>query len=89
MSSMRKNEANLVESSGQEPPCWNYSGGQQRELVTILEAAKSCGVSVNAVYMWMDKRRTEWLYNAGGKRRIYRDSLPRRKDDTVSSPVHS
>ena len=62
----------------QEPYCWNCgSDAGGRQLVTILETAEYCKVSVNAVYRWMEQGLIEWVYNAGGKRRIYKDSLIR------------
>ncbi len=64
----------------QEPYCWNCGadpGG--RRLVTLSEATRYCNVSVNAVYRWMEEGLIEWVYNAGGKRRIYKDSLIRRQ----------
>lgn len=62
-----------------EPYCWvcgRDAGG--RQVVTIREAAEYCGVSINCIYRWMDQGRIEWVYTAGGKRRIYKDSLIRR-----------
>ncbi len=47
----------------------------------LREAAQYCNVSVNAVYRWMEQGLIEWVYNAGGKRRIYKDSLIRRQQD--------
>ncbi len=47
--------------------------------MTLREPAQYCNVSVNAVYRWMDQGLIEWVYNAGGKRRIYKDSLIRRQ----------
>ena len=46
-------------------------------MVTVGETARYCRVSVNAVYRWMELGLIEWVYNAGGKRRIYKDSLVR------------
>ena len=71
----------------QEPYCWNCSsdpGG--RQLVTVTEAARYCKVSVNAVYRWMERGLIEWVYNAGGKRRIYKDSLTRTPEEAESAP---
>ena len=59
-----------------DPYCWNCGadpGG--RRLVTLREATQFCNVSVNAVYRWMEQELIEWVYNAGGKRRIYKDTL--------------
>ncbi len=66
----------------QDPYCWNCGadpGG--RRLVTLREATQYCNVSVNAVYRWMEQGLIEWVYNAGGKRRIYKDSLICRPQD--------
>ncbi len=76
-----------VERPLEEPYCWNCgadAGG--RRLVTLREAAQYCNVSVNAVYRWMEQGLTEWVYNAGGKRRIYKDSLIRRQQDDEAAP---
>jgi len=52
--------------------CWNC---RNRRLVTVKEAAEACGVSINTIYQWMKRGVIEWVYNPGGKRRIYWDSL--------------
>lgn len=66
----------------QEPYCWNCGSDPcGRQLVTITEAAQYCKVSINAVYRWMERGLIEWVYNAGGKRRIYKDSLTRNPED--------
>ncbi len=70
----------------QEPYCWNCGadpGG--RRLVTLREATQYCSVSVNAVYRWMEQGLIEWVYNAGGKRRIYKDSLICRPQDAEAA----
>ena len=76
-----------IERPLKHPYCWNCGadpGG--RRLVTIREAAQYCNVSVNAVYRWMERELIEWVYNAGGKRLIYKDSLIRRAGE--DSPAH-
>jgi len=55
--------------------CWNCAN---RRLLTIQEAAEACGVSTNTLYKWMTRGVIEWVYNPGGKRLIYWDSLVRR-----------
>jgi hypothetical protein len=55
--------------------CWNC---RNQRLVTIQKAATECSVSVNTIYVWMKRGAIEWVYNAGGKRRIYWDSLVKR-----------
>jgi len=55
--------------------CWNC---RNRRLVTVREAAEACGVAINTIYQWMRRGHIEWVYNAGGKRRIYWDSLVKR-----------
>lgn len=58
------------------PQCWNCGadpGG--RRVVTIKEASRICRVSTNSIYRWMEKSLIEWIYIAGGQRRIYRDTL--------------
>ncbi len=52
--------------------CWNCSN---RRLLTIKQAADLCNVSLNTLYVWMKQGIVEWVYNAGGKPRIYWDSL--------------
>jgi excisionase family DNA binding protein len=54
--------------------CWNCTN---RRLLTIDEAAAACAVSTNTVYVWMKRGDIEWVYNPGGKRLIYWDSLVR------------
>ncbi len=49
--------------------------------MTLREAAQYCNVSVNAVYRWMERGLIEWVYNAGSKGRIYKDSLIFRPQD--------
>jgi excisionase family DNA binding protein len=56
-----------------------------RELVTIAEAAQLCRVSKAAIYRWMHRGRVEWIYNAGGYRRIYRDTLIRKPEEVEKS----
>lgn len=76
-----------IERPLSDPYCWNCGtdpGG--RQLVTVREAAEFCGVSINAVYRWMEQGLVEWIYNAGGRRRIYKDTLVR---DPGDEPVGS
>src|SRR5688572_19955030 len=64
-----------------ESYCWNCQADfHGRQLITIREAARYCKVSVNSIYRWMENELIEWIYNAGGKRRIYRDSLIRKPE---------
>jgi len=55
--------------------CWNC---RNRRLVTVTEAARACNVNINTVYLWMKQGVIEWVYNVGGKRRVYWDSLVNR-----------
>lgn len=56
--------------------CWNCGvDALQRPLLTVEEAAALCSVSTASVYRWMERDRVEWLYHAGGRRRVRRDSL--------------
>jgi hypothetical protein len=55
--------------------CWNCTN---RRLLTIQEAGTACGVSTRKLYVWMKRGVVEWVYNRGGKRLIYWDSLVRR-----------
>jgi helix-turn-helix protein len=58
------------------PACWNCGGNAlARRLMKITEVAAFCRVSHSAVYQWMAKGLVEWVYTAGGKRRIFKDSL--------------
>jgi predicted site-specific integrase-resolvase len=60
------------------PRCWNcrpdLTGSR---LLTISEAARSCGVSINAVYQWMERGLIDWVLTPGGMRRIFSDTLTR------------
>jgi hypothetical protein len=56
--------------------CWNCEPDVLGpSLLTVEEAAALCGVSTASVYRWMERDRVEWLYHAGGRRRVCRDSL--------------
>jgi len=55
--------------------CWNCTN---RRLLTIQETATACGVSTRKLYVWMKRGVVEWVYNQGGKRLVYWDSLVRR-----------
>ena len=65
---MGKNQNNLIDINC----CWNCTN---RRLLTLEEAAEACGASINTIYQWMRRGDIEWVYNAGGNRRIYWDSL--------------
>jgi hypothetical protein len=58
-----------------------------REVVTIAEAAQLCMVSVTTVYRWMQGGRLEWLCDASGYRRIYKDTLIRSREEVGKSCV--
>jgi len=49
-----------------------------RKLLTIREAAIFCKVSTTTIYHWMDRDLIDWVKTAGGKRRIFQDSLIQR-----------
>jgi len=58
------------------PCCWNCGRDPEgRIMITIEEASCLCSVSVKTIYRWMELFKVDWLVTAGGRRRIYRDSL--------------
>jgi excisionase family DNA binding protein len=48
---------------------------QERALLTIAEACKVASVSRRTVYNWLLKGKIEHVRTAGGRARIYADSL--------------
>lgn len=46
-----------------------------RPLLTITQAMSAAAVSRRTIYNWIRLGKIQWVYTAGGQRRIYADSL--------------
>lgn len=51
-----------------------------RPTVSILKACQLVGVSRRTIYNWIDAGKIEYLRTAGGRVRIFEDSLWRDRD---------
>lgn len=50
---------------------------QQRRLISIDEACEEARVTRRTIYNWLQAGRVEFVRTAGGRLRIYQDSLYR------------
>lgn len=50
---------------------------QDRELVTVAQAAKRIKVSKRTLWNWMHQGRIPFVLTPGGRRRLYMDTLIR------------
>ena len=55
-----------------------YIDGHDRRTVNIAQACAIAGVSRRSIYYWLEAGKIEYVRTAGGKIRIYADTLFRR-----------
>jgi len=59
----------------------------ERVTVTIMEACSAVGCSRRTMYHWLNNGKLEFVRTAGGKVRIFEDSLWRSAAGTKLPPV--
>ena len=47
----------------------------ERVVLTVKQASDVAGVSRRTLYNWMDAHKVQFIRTAGGKRRIFQDTL--------------